>query len=182
VREAPAALDWTLLRPSVIFGSGDSFLMRFAGLLRLSGGVLPLARANARFQPVWIGDVVQAFERALDGGTTSRQAYDLGGPQVLSLRELVEYTGAVIGVPAKVIPLPDAIARAQAFVMDFVPGRPFSTDNYRSLSVDNVCREDGFARLGIRPASLDAIVPGYLGGDSSAARYRRFRRSARRAW
>ncbi|MCU0761329.1 MAG: complex I NDUFA9 subunit family protein [Steroidobacteraceae bacterium] len=180
VREAPADLDWTLLRPSVIFGSGDSLLNRFAGLLRLSGGVLPLARAGARFQPVWVGDVVRAFEVALDSGATSRQSYDLGGPDVVTLRRLVEYTGEVIGVRARVIPLPDAISRIQAFVMDFVPGRPFSTDNYRSLSVDNVCREDGCARLGIQPASLGAIVPGYLGGDSSAARHSRFRRAARR--
>ena len=180
VRAAPAGLEWTLLRPSVIFGVGDSFLNRFAGLLRLTGGVIPLARPNARFQPVWIGDVVRAFELALDSGTTHGQSYDLGGPEVVTLRRLVEYTGEVIGVPAKVIPLPDAISRVQAFVMDFVPGRPFSTDNYRSLTVDNVCRDDGCARLGIRPASLGAIAPGYLGGDGHAARYRRFRTRARR--
>jgi len=180
VREAPAGLGWTLLRPSVIFGSGDSLLNRFAGLLRLSGGVLPLARAGARFQPVWVGDVVRAIERAIDDDGTHRQSYDLGGPEIVTLRELVEFTGEVIGVRAKVIPLPDAIARLQAMIMDFVPGRPFSTDNYRSLSVDNVCTEDGFARLGLQPASMRAIVPGYLGGDSSAARYRRLRRFARR--
>lgn len=180
VRAAPAGLEWTLLRPSVIFGSGDSLLNRFAALLRLTGGVIPLARAGARFQPVWIGDVVRAFEVALDSGSAHGQAYDLGGPEVITLRRLVEYTGEVIGVPAKVIPLPDAVSRVQAFVMDFVPGRPFSTDNYRSLSVDNVCAEDGCARLGIRPASLGAIVPGYLGGDSHAARCREFRTRARR--
>ena len=181
VREAPAALDWTLLRPSVIFGAGDSLLNRFAGLLRLSGGVLPLARAGARFAPVWVGDVVQAFERALEGGATSRQSYDLCGPEVVTLAELVRYTGEVIGVPAKVLPLPDAIARAQAFVMDFVPGRPFSTDNYRSLSVDNVCRENGFQRLGIKPVSMRTVVPGYLGPETTSGRYERFRSSAGRS-
>ncbi len=181
VREAPAALDWTLLRPSVIFGAGDSLLNRFAGLLRLSGGVLPLARAGARFAPVWIGDVVQAFERALEGGATSRQSYDLCGPEVVTLAALVRYTGEVIGVPAKVLPLPDAIARAQAFVMDFVPGRPFSTDNYRSLSVDNVCRENGFQRLGIKPVSMRTVVPGYLGPETPSGRYERFRSSAGRS-
>jgi len=81
---------------------------------------------------------------------------------------------------AKVLPLPDAIARVQAFVMDFVPGRPFSTDNYRSLAVDNVCREPGFQRLGIQPSSMRAVVPGYLGPDTTSARYRRFRSSAGR--
>jgi uncharacterized protein YbjT (DUF2867 family) len=181
VREAPAALDWTLLRPSVIFGAGDSLLNRFAGLLRLSGGVLPLARARARFAPVWVGDVVAAFERALEGGATSRQSYDLCGPEVVTLANLVRYTGEVIGVPAKVLALPDVIARVQAFVMDFVPGRPFSTDNYRSLSVDNVCRENGFQRLGIQPASMRSIVPGYLGPGTTSGRYARFRSSAGRS-
>ncbi len=180
VREAPGSLDWTLLRPSVIFGAGDSLLNRFAGLLRFSRGVLPLARAEARFAPVWVGDVVQAFERALDDDATRRQSYDLCGPEVLTLAELVRYTGEVIGVRPRVLPLPDAIARAQAFVMDFVPGRPFSTDNYRSLSVDNVCREPGFRRLGIEPAAMRAIVPGYLGPDTASARYDRFRSSAGR--
>jgi len=180
VREAPAALDWTLLRPSVIFGAGDSLLNRFAGLLRLSRGILPLARAGTRFAPVWVSDVVQAFEHCLEGGATSRQSYDLCGPDVVTLAELVRYTGEVIGVRAKVLPLPDAIARVQAFVMDFVPGRPFSTDNYRSLAVDNVCREPGFQRLGIQPSSMRAVVPGYLGPDTTSARYRRFRSSAGR--
>jgi len=180
VREAPDSLDWTLLRPSVIFGAGDSLLNRFAGLLRLSGGVLPLARAGARFAPVWVGDVVTAFEVALAGGATSRQSYDLCGPEIVTLADLVRYTGEVIGVRARVIPLPDPLARVQAFVMDFVPGRPFSTDNYRSLSVDNVCREPGFQRLGISPASMRAIVPGYLGSDTTRGRYPRLRSGAGR--
>lgn len=162
VRAAPDTLDWTILRPSVIFGSRDSLLNRFAALLRLSAGVMPLARANARFAPVWVEDVVSAFELALHGGTTSRQSYDLCGPEVMTLAELVRRTGRFSGTRAHVIPLPDAVGRAQAFVMDFIPGKPFSTDNFRSLTVDNVCRENGFARLGIAPTSLDSIAPTYL--------------------
>lgn len=180
LHEAPAALDWTLLRPSVIFGAGDSLLNRFASLLRLSGGVLPLARAGTRFAPVWVGDVARAFEIAVHSGATSRQSYELCGPEILTLAGLVRFTGEVIGVPARVLPLPDAIARVQAFVMDFVPGRPFSTDNYRSLAVDSVCREPGLQRLGIEATSLGAIVPGYLGPEVQAARYQRFRRWAGR--
>lgn len=166
VRAAPAKLDWTIFRPSVIFGRGDSLLNRFATLLRLSGGFMPLARADARFGPVWINDVVAAFEAALFGGVTSRQTYDLCGPDIMTLAELVRFTGKIAGVRARVIPLPDAVGRAQAFVMDFVPGKPFSTDNFRSLSVDNVCRDNGFARLGIRPTPLAAIAPTYLGPAS----------------
>ncbi len=162
VRAAPATLDWTIFRPSVIFGRGDSLLNRFAALLKLSGGLMPLARAEARFSPIWVEDVVSAFELALPGGATSRQAYDLCGPEVMTLGELVRRTGRYTGSRVRVIALPDAIGRAQAFVMDFIPGKPFSTDNYRSLTVDNVCRDPGCARLGIQPSTLDSIAPTYL--------------------
>ncbi len=178
VRAAPPALDWTIFRPSVIFGPGDSLMNRFAGLLRLSGGFIPLAKPGARFGPVWVGDVARAFELALDGGATSRQSYDLCGPETVTLAELVRFAGESSGVRARILPLPDAIARAQAFVMDFVPGRPFSTDNYRSLSVDNICRENGFARLGITPASMRTIVPAYLAGGRGQARLDRHRAAA----
>ena len=162
VRAAHASLDWTIFRPSVIFGRGDSLLNRFAGLLRLSGGVMPLARADAKFSPVWIDDVVSSFETTLFGGRTSRQSYDLCGPDVMSLADLVRYTGSLAGTGAHVVGLPDAIGRLQALVMDFVPGKPFSTDNFLSLTVDNVCQENGFVRLGITPTPLHSIAPTYI--------------------
>lgn len=162
VRAAPATLDWTIFRPSVIFGRGDSLLNRFAGLLRLSGGFMPLARTNAKFAPVWVDDVVSAFMLALGGGATSRQSYDLCGPEVMTLGDLVRLTGKLAGTGARVVGLPDAIGRTQAWVMDFIPGKPFSTDNFRSLTVDNVCRENGFARLDITPTPLRSIAPTYI--------------------
>lgn len=172
VRAAPPTLGWTIFRPSVIFGAGDSFMNRFAGLLRLSRGAIPLARAGARFAPVWVEDVATAFVRALDdrmpdgaplpGGRSIGRAYDLCGPEVFTLEALVRLAGEHTGLHTRVLPLPDPIARLQARVMDRLPGKPFSTDNYRSLTVDNVCREDGCAPLGIVPASLRAIAPTYL--------------------
>ncbi|MFM8584968.1 MAG: complex I NDUFA9 subunit family protein [Gammaproteobacteria bacterium] len=162
VRAAPASLDWTIFRPSVIFGRGDSLLNRFAGLLHLSGGFIPLARAEAKFSPVWIDDVVSSFESALLGGATSRQSYDLCGPEVITLADLVRYTGSLAGTGAHVIALPDVIGRLQARLMDFVPGKPFSTDNFLSLTVDNVCQDNGFARLGITPTPLRSIAPTYI--------------------
>lgn len=162
-----AALRWTIFRPSVIFGPGDSLLNRFAGLLRLSGGLMPLARAGTRFAPVYVGDVVEAFLRCLPdashGDASDGASYDLCGPEILTLAELVRRTADAIGVRARILPLPDALARVQAAVMDFLPGKPFSTDNYRSLLRDSVCAECGLATLGITPASLAAIVPSYLG-------------------
>ncbi len=169
LRGAPQSLGWTIFRPSVIFGAGDSLLNRFAGLLQLSGGWLPLARADARFAPVHVGDVVEAFVRCLPGASHDAASrggtYELCGPEVITLAELVRRTGAAIGVPARIVPLPDAIARLQGLVMDYLPGKPFSTDNYRSLTRDSVCTDPGLARLGISPASMAAIVPGYLGPD-----------------
>lgn len=162
VRAAPPALAWTIFRPSVIFGAGDSFMNRFAGLLRLSRGVIPLARAGARFAPVWVGDVAEAFARALADRSTAGRSYDLCGPEVFALGALVRLAGESSGTRAHVLPLPDWAARLQARVMDFVPGKPFSTDNYRSLTVDNISDDDGCARLGITPASLRAIAPTYL--------------------
>lgn len=162
VRGAPPQLDWTIFRPSVIFGARDSLLNRFAALLRLSGGLMPLARARARFAPVWVEDVVSAFERALRGGATSRQSFDLCGPEVMSLADLVRCTGELIGIRTRILPLPDTIGRLQGAVLDFVPGKPFSSDNFRSLTVDNVSDDDGLARLGIRPSPLRTIAPSYL--------------------
>ncbi len=180
VRNAPPRLDWTIFRPSVIFGPDDKFMNRFASILRLTRGWLPLARSWTRFAPIWIGDVATAFERAIDDEATSRQAYDLGGPEILTLGNIVRFVGTTIGVPAHVIELPDPVARVQATIMDFVPGRPFSTDNYLSLSVDNICREDGCRRLGIVPQSMQAIVPQYLGAGTKNMRYGRYRSSAAR--
>jgi NADH dehydrogenase len=99
---------------------------------------------------------------ALPGGSSIGQSYDLCGPEVFTLAELVQLAGEMSGTRARVFPLPDAAAKLQARLMDFVPGKPFSTDNYRSLTVDNVCRDPGCERLGIRPASLRAVGPRYL--------------------
>jgi NADH dehydrogenase len=163
-------LDWTIFQPSVIFGPGDSFLNRFAALLAALPLVMPLAKADARFQPVFVDDVVEAFVRALRGGATSRRTFQLGGPQVYTLREIVAFVAAATGRSRLILGLPDWLARLQALVMDFVPGRPFSSDNYRSLCVDSVCSEDGCAALGIRPQAMEGVARQYLGRFEDNAR------------
>lgn len=159
VREAPDTVAWTIFRPSVIFGPGDDFLNRFARLLRLIPLALPLARPRARFAPVWIGDVVAAFLRALADRGSAGECYELCGPESFTLTELVRQVRDRLGVARAIVGLPDFVARLQAAVCDFVPGKPFSTDNYRSLTVDSVCGTNGLARLGIRPQPLAAILP-----------------------
>ena len=181
IREGGTALDWTIFQPSVMFGPGDSFLKRFAGLLGAIPWVFPLARPNARLQPVFVDDVIEAVLRCLHGGASSRQTYELGGPQVYTLREIVGLVAKLTGRRRWIAGLPDFAARMQALVMDFVPGRPFSSDNYRSLTIDSVCSEDGFLRLGIKPQSMLASARQYLGAFEDNARLSHNRASAGRS-
>jgi NADH dehydrogenase len=174
-----SALHWTIFQPSVICGAGDSFMNRFAGLLRVLP-LLPLARADARFSPVCVDDVVDAFYHALADDKTIGETYQLCGPEVYTLRELVLFARDTLGLRRPVFGLPDFLGWLQALVLEFIPGKPLSTDNFRSLTVDNVCTNNGFARLGIVPGSLRAAVPLYLGESRRSARYDSLRRAAGR--
>ena len=165
-----SALDWTIFQPSVMFGPGDTFLNRFARLLGAAPGVLPLARPNARFQQVFVDDVVDAILRCLRGGASSRQTFQLGGPQIFTLREVVQLVAKVTGRRRWIAGLPNALGRLEAAVCDFVPGRPFSSDNYKSLKVDSVCTEDGFERLKLKPHSMAASARQYVGALEDNAR------------
>jgi len=156
-----SGLAVTLFRPSVVFGRGDSFFNRFGQLLKLAP-VLPLACPDSKLQPVWAQDVAAAMNLALTDKQAIGAAWELGGPKVYTLRELVEWTAETLGLKRKIIGLPDSVSRLQAAMMDFVPGKPFSTDNYKSLQTDNVTQANALPELGIKPASIDAIVPGYL--------------------
>jgi NADH dehydrogenase len=180
IREHSGSLDWTIFQPSVMFGPGDSFLNRFAGLLASIPFAFPLAKPDTRFQPVFVDDVVEALLACLQGGASSRQTFELGGPQIFTLREIVDLVAKLTGKRRWIFGLPDFVARLQALVMDFVPGRPFSSDNYRSLTVDSVCSEDGFARLGLKPQSMLASARQYLGGFEENARLSRNRASVGR--
>jgi uncharacterized protein YbjT (DUF2867 family) len=156
----------TIFRPSVIFGAGDSLTNRFAALLRMSGGILPLARAGACFAPISVVDVAEAFMRALDRTASAGAAtYELCGPEVLTLEQIVRLTAQVARLPCHILRLPDALSRLQAVVMGLLPGKPFSLDNFRSLTLDSVCREDGCAALGIVPRPMLSELPRYLAPD-----------------
>lgn len=170
----------TVLRPSVIFGAGDSLTNRFARLLRLTAGFLPLARARARFAPIYVRDVAEAFQRALGERASFGQTYQLCGPDILTLGEIVRLTARVGRLPCHIVPLPDLVARVQGLVMGLLPGKPFSLDNFRSLTVDCVCQEDGCARLGIQPQHMLAVLPTYLGDDDTETQLALLRRTADR--
>jgi NADH dehydrogenase len=160
-RECAAGPPYVIIRPSVVFGPGDSFVQRFARLARRMPGVFPLACANAKFAPVYVGDVVEAFVRCLDRKEVAGRSFELCGPEVLALGEVVRRAVRTFGLRRWVIPLPRPISRLQAAIMDFVPGKPFSTDNYRSATVDSVCSHDGLGELGIAPTSMRAVLPLY---------------------
>ncbi|MFZ4535191.1 complex I NDUFA9 subunit family protein [Propionivibrio sp.] len=166
-------LDITVFRPSVIFGPGDSFLNTFATLLRLFP-VMPLGGAGARFQPVYVGDVADAFAACLTDHATFGQTYELCGPRVYSLRELVDYTGELIGQQRLVINLPDTLAYLQAAFLGLLPNPPMSPDNLRSMQVESVT--DGRRNYpGWQPRSLEAVAPGYLSSSTPKLRLDSYR-------
>ena len=173
----------TSFRPSVIFGPGDGFFNRFTGLLKLSP-VMPLACPDARFAPVYVEDVAEAFAKALDNAAAFDQRLELCGPKVYTLKELVEYTAQLIGRKRWVVGLSDKLSRMQAQALELpfkvLPGDPpFSLENYNSMQVDSVCSADGFAALGITPKSVESVVPHYFRGGSRAS-YNKYRQAGRR--
>lgn len=165
--EAGDTIAVTSFQPSVIFGRGDHFFNRFATLLRISPGFFPLACPQARFAPVFVGDVVAAMLAALAAPRTHGQRYQLCGPEVFTLQELVEYTAATIGRRTRVIGLGERASRLQAQVLGRLPGKPLTEDNYRTLQVPSVCSTDGLADLGVTATGVAAVVPDYLTYQSS---------------
>jgi NADH dehydrogenase len=170
VRES--GLAWTIFRPSVIFGRGDGFLNLFAQVLRLSP-VVALACPGARFQPVYVEDVAAAFVKSLSRLDSVGQSYDLCGPRVYTLRELVVYVGAVTDRRRPIIGLSKGLSYLQALAMELLPVKLMTRDNYRSMQVDNVSR--GEFPFGIVPTALEAVAPSYLGNRTPRARYDRYR-------
>ena len=145
-------LEATVFRPSVIFGPDDRFLNLFAQLAALSP-VLALAAPGARFQPVYVGDVVKAMLAALDSREAGGKRYDLCGPQECTLRELMEFVCAVTGRRRLVIGLPDSLAYLQAWAMELMPVKLLTRDNLLSMQVPSVC--DCAFPFGIQPVALE---------------------------
>ena len=167
---AHPALRVSVLRPSVIFGANDQFMNVFAKLQGIFP-FIPLAGADARFQPVWVCDVAQAVVRVLDLPPVGSgvRTWELVGPDVLRLRDLVHmagvFSGAGGGKGRPIVGLPMWVARIQAFVMELAPGAPvMSRDNLDSMRVDNVATPgmSGLAQLGITPAALEPVARVYL--------------------
>lgn len=164
-----SGLDVTILRPSVVFGAGDSFLSLFARLQRCLP-LLPLACAEAEFQPVWVEDVAQVVELALQRPDSIGGVFELGGPRIYSLRQLVEYAGSSAGRRACILGLPYPLAWLQALSMELVGG-PMTRDNLLSMQRPNVCSGAPLP-FGLAPTPLEAVAPGYLRRGEANDRFR----------
>ena len=174
VRAASSHIALTIFRTSVVFGRGDKFINLFAWIQRYAPFVA-IGKPDAKLQPVWVEDVAQAFVNALDDPRTFGKTYELAGPKVYTLKQLVEYAGAVSGHPRWVAGLPDRLAYLQAWLMEFAPVEILSRDNLDSARSDSVisaaATQTMKAELGITPAAMEAVVPGYLSGQSPKERY-----------
>ena len=163
-----AAPDATIFRPSIVFGPEDDFFNRFGAMARMSP-ILPLVGGGeTKFQPVFVGDVAQAIVKAVGGQTRGGTIYELGGPQVRSFKELMEYVLAVTERRRLLVPLPFGLAKLQAFFLQFMPTPLLTPDQVELLRTDNIVSDAAMtegrtlAALGIEPAAMEAIVPGYL--------------------
>jgi len=159
----------TILRPSVVFGPEDQFTNRFAALAQISP-VMPLIGGGlTRLQPVYVGDVATAVADAVDGKTKPGVPYELGGPEVLTMRDIMEIILAVTERRRMLVSLPFGLAKLQALFLQFAPGAfKLTPDQVTLLQSDNVVSDAAKAAgltlqgLGIAPDSLEAIAPQYL--------------------
>ena len=174
-----ASLATTVFRPSVIFGAGDAFLNLFARLLRLFP-LVPLGSAAARFQPVWVNDVALAFARSLENPETVGKAYDLCGPKVYSLGDLVRYAAQVQGLKSAIVPLGPRLSYVQAWALEKLPGKLLTRDNFYAMQTDSVCDCAFPAVFGVTPTTLEHVAPGYLAPAAAYSRFDALRYTARR--
>jgi NADH dehydrogenase len=158
----------TIMRPSIMFGPEDDFFNRFASLARMAPALPLIGGGATRFQPVFVGDVATAIADAVDGKTRAGTTYELGGPEVRTFKELMQFVLATIERKRLLVPLPFFAAKLQASILQFAPTPPLTPDQVEMLRTDNVVSDEAKAQgrtlqgLGIEPDSIEAIVPSYL--------------------
>jgi NADH dehydrogenase len=160
--------DAVILRPSVVFGPEDDFFNRFGSLARFLPALPLVGGGETRFQPVFVGDVAEAVARAADGNAKGGTIYELGGPEVKTFKELMEYVLATIERKRLLLPLPFPLAKMQAQFLQYLPKPPLTPDQVELLKRDNVVSEAAIREgrtlegLGITPTAMEVIVPAYL--------------------
>jgi NADH dehydrogenase len=153
-----------ILRPSILFGPEDGFFNRFAAMARISP-ILPIVGGKTRFQPVYVGDVADAVLAGVTRDDTAGCLFELGGPDVKTFRELIEYMLKITGKSREILDLPLPLARFQAMFLERLPGKLLTGDQIKLLQCDNIVAEGALdlASLGIVPTPMDLVLPGYLG-------------------
>jgi NADH dehydrogenase len=163
----------SIVRPSVVFGPEDNFFNQFAGLARVLPALPAFGGGETKLQPVYVGDVAEAICRIIERGETRGRTYELGGPEVMTLRQIYEFVMKCMETRRVVVPIPWAVAKLQASVMQLMPKPMLTVDQIELLKLDNVVSEKAeregrsLRGLGIEPTGVEAIVPAYL------QRYRR---------
>ena len=170
----------TILRPSVVFGPEDQFTNRFAGLAKISPFLPLIGGGTTRLQPVYVGDVARAVADAVDGKTRPGATYELGGPEVLTMREIMEFILSVTERKCMLLPLPFGLAKFKAMFLQFAPGAlKLTPDQVELLQTDNVVSEAATAAgltlqgLGITPDSMEAVAPQYLWRFRAAGQFQK---------
>ena len=154
-----AGVNVTVFRPSVIFGPEDSFINLLARLVKLFP-VIPLGSPGAKFQPVYVADVVAAFEKSLTAIQTFGKSFELCGPKVYTLQQVLEFVASSLGLQRRIIPLSPKLSYAQAVVFEFLPGKLLSRDNLLSMQTANTC--SATPPFNLKPTALEAVAPFYL--------------------
>jgi NADH dehydrogenase len=157
-----------IVRPSIVFGPEDDFFNRFAALARIAPALPLVGGGVTRMQPVFAGNVAEAIARAVDGDLRAGLIYELGGPDVRTFKELMQFVLATIQRRRLLVPVPFALMKLQAMMLQFLPKPPITPDQVELLKRDNVVSEDAkrdrrtLEGIGVAPESIEAIVPSYL--------------------
>ena len=170
----------SIFQPSLIFGPDDSFVNRFADLLSLPSPWFLLPTPNTRFAPIYVGDVVSAIETSLNDRSTIGHTYELCGPKVLSLKEIVVYIRDHLGKNTTILGLGQGLSKLVAWLLEWVPGKPMSVDNFLSMQVHSICGSSGLEKLNIAATPLESIVPRMLTSSDRKGRLSVYRRTAGR--
>ena len=178
LRSNSVGIKTTILKPSVIFGKKDSFFNRFAKLLKICPFFFPLACYKTKFSPIYVLDVVEMIAKSINDPNSYNKSYQLCGPKTYSLKNLISFTSETLDLKCVIIPLNNTLSYFQARVFDFLPNKPFSTDNYLSAQTDSICECNDLFRYNIKPTAIEDIVPQYLAGYKYHSFYSMFRKNS----
>jgi NADH dehydrogenase len=178
---AAEGLNVTSFKPSVIFGEDAGILKKFAALLRLPSPVFTLPSAQAKLAPVWVKDVVDAIVKTIDKSEFYGHSYNLCGPKVYTLQELVAYIAKQMGLKRYIIPLKTKGSMFVAKIMEKIPGKPYSLDNFHSSQIESTCSDNNdFKQLGITPHPLETVMHRPLSASTNRESYSVYRSLAGR--